>query len=51
MNKRGGFGFSKVFVIIFFIAIAVGYGTQNWHNSLVILAVFAIIKIIWNIFT
>lgn len=51
MNQRGGIGFSKTFVVIFFIAIAVGYGTHNWHNSLVILGVFAILKIIWNILT
>lgn len=51
MNRRGGFGFSKLFVIILFIAIAVGYGTQNWHNALVVIGVFAILKIIWNILT
>ena len=51
MNKRGSLGFSKSFVIILFVAIAIGYATQNWHNSLVIIGVFAIIKIIWNILT
>lgn len=51
MNSKGGFGFSKAFVIFLFLAIAVAYGTRNWYNGFVILAVFAIIKIIWNILT
>lgn len=46
-----GIGFSKTFVFIFFIALAIGYGTQNWHNTVVLLLMFAILKIVWNIMT
>lgn len=44
-----GLGFSKAFIIILFIAVAVGYGSKNWINALVIIGVFAILKIIYNV--
>jgi hypothetical protein len=45
------FGFSKLFVIFIFIAIAVGYGTENWYNAWIVLGVFALVRIIWKLLT
>jgi hypothetical protein len=45
------FGFSKLFVIFIFIAIAVGYGTKNWYNTWIVLGVFALGRIIWKLLT
>jgi hypothetical protein len=44
-------GFSKDFVIVLFICLVVWYGTKNILNALVILAWYAIIKIIWKFVT
>jgi len=44
-------GFAKSFVIFIFIAIAVGYGTHNWYNSLIILGAFAVVRMIWKLLT
>ncbi len=44
-------GFSKAFVIYLFISIAVGYGSGNYNNTLILLGVFVIIRIIWKMLT
>jgi Ca2+/H+ antiporter len=44
-------GFSKIFVIVLFIAVIVGYGSENWVNGLMIVLVYAIIAIIWKLLT
>ena len=45
------FGFAKIFVIFLFIAIAVAVGTENYYNGVVIIGVFAVIRIIWKLLT
>lgn len=49
MNKQGLFGFSKVFIIILFLAAVVGWGTHNLYNFIVIMGIYIIIKVIWNL--
>jgi len=43
------FGFSKLFVIVLFIAFIIGYGSKNIYNALMFIGVYASIKIVWNI--
>jgi hypothetical protein len=50
-NKRAIFGFSKVFVIILGLAALIGFATKSFNNSLVIIIVYVVIKIIWNLLT
>jgi len=45
------FGFSKVFAIIIVIAIIVSIGMRNVYIGIQIVAVYAIIRIFWNILT
>jgi len=44
-------GFSKLFVIFIFVAIVIGYGTKSWVNGLVLIGIFAIIRIVWKLLT
>ena len=45
------FGFSKVFVIILFIALIIGWGSHNWINGIVIISIYVIIAIVWKLLT
>jgi len=45
------FGFSKIFVIVIFLAAAIGYGTKSWMNFFIILGAYALIRIIWKLLT
>jgi hypothetical protein len=42
---------SKVFIIALLLALAVGYGTHNWNNAFIILIVYIIGRIIFNVFS
>lgn len=44
-------GFSKPFVIVLAIASIIGFGTHNIQNFIVIMGMYIIIKVIWNILT
>jgi hypothetical protein len=44
-------GLSKSFIITFILAIIIGYGTHNIQNFFVIMVMYVIIRIIWNILT
>jgi len=44
------FGFGKAFTIILFIAIFFSLGLRNPLIGLQIVAYYAVIKIVWNIF-
>jgi len=44
-------GISKWFIIALILAIIVGIGTHNFVNFLIIIGVYAIGKIIFNILT
>lgn len=44
-------GFSKGFAIALIIAFIIYYGSKNWKNAIAFLAIFAAIKIVWNILT
>jgi len=46
-----GFGFSKLFAVVFIIAVAYAYYIRSWKGAIPILLVFAVIKLIWNILT
>ncbi len=46
-----GFGLSKTFVIFIFLSIALAVGTDNWKNGVVLLGIYAIIKVIWKLMT
>lgn len=43
-----GLGLATSFVIALAIAVALGYYTNNYWNGLVIILLYAIIKIIWR---
>lgn len=45
------FGFSKAFAIVLVIAIIFSFGLRTYFIGLQIIMVYAIIKIVWNIFT
>lgn len=44
-----GLGFSKLFIIILFIAVALSYWNKNWITGAILLVGYVIIKVIWNI--
>lgn len=44
-------GLNKGFVIALFLACVIGYGTKSWQNFFVIIGVYAIFRIAWNLFT
>ncbi len=46
-----GFGFSKLFAIVFLFALAWAYYIRDWGAAIPIIITFAVIKIIWNIMT
>lgn len=45
------FGFSKIFVIFLIISVLIGFATKDWHNGAFLLAIYAIITIVWRILT
>lgn len=45
------FGFTKAFAIVLFIAIIFSFGLRTPWIGVQIIMGFAIIKIVWNIFT
>ena len=46
-----GLGFSKVFVFVMFFAAAYAYYIRSINGFFVIVIPYAIIRVIWNIFT
>lgn len=44
-------GFGKLFVIFLVLAVILGYVTKNFWNGVVLIILFAIIKLIWNFLT
>ena len=46
-----GFGFSKIFAIVFIFALAWAYYIRDWKGVIPIILTYAVIKIIWNLMT
>jgi hypothetical protein len=46
-----GFGFAKSFIIFLIIAVAFSIWTKNAMNGVVLMGIYAVIKIIWGILT
>ena len=46
-----GLGFSKIFVIFLFLAIAYAYYVKSFQGFFVVIIPYIIIKIIWRILT
>ena len=44
-------GLAKSFVIILVLAIAIAVASKNWKNAVVIIILYAIVKIIWKFLT
>lgn len=44
-----GLGFCKSFIIFLGLAIAMWWYTNNYWNGVVLLVIYAIVKIIWNV--
>lgn len=45
------FGFSKSFVIFLFLSVLIAIATHNIWEGLFVFGMYALVKIIWNIFT
>ena len=50
MNKKGLLGMSKTFVIILALALLIGFKT-GWNNFWIIMSIYIIGRIIWNLLT
>jgi len=46
-----GFGFAVSFIIFLIIAGVLSYLTNNIWNGVVLIGIYAVVKIIWNILT
>ena len=46
-----GLGLSKDFILFLIISLIVWIGTENWRNAAALMAVYAVIKIVWRILT
>lgn len=46
-----GFGFCKSFAIFLVLAVLLGYATNNYWNGLVLIIIYAGVKIVWTILT
>lgn len=46
-----GFGFAKGFVIALILAAGLSIWTKNILNGIVILGIFIVVKVIWNLLT
>jgi len=44
-------GFAKSFIIFLLLAIALGYGTNNWWNTLAFIGFYAVVVLIWRYLT
>lgn len=45
------FGLSKSFIIVSIICILIGVGGKDWNSALIIIGVFAGLKVLWKILT
>ena len=46
-----GFGFAASFIIFIALAIGLAWYTKNPWNGIVLIGLYAIIKVIWNVLT
>ena len=46
-----GFGFAVSFVIFIGLAIALAWYTKNVLNGVVLIGIYAVVKVIWSILT
>lgn len=46
-----GFGFAVSFVIFLIIAGILSYATGNIWNGVVLIGIYAVVKMVWNILT
>ena len=46
-----GLGISKTFIIFFILSIVIAIGTKNWKIGVVLMGIYAGIKIIWKFLT
>ena len=44
-------GMSKGFVITLALAGIIGWGTHSFNNFLTVMAIYVIVRIIWNVLT
>ena len=51
LNKRALFGMSKAFVIVLALATLLAFATHNFYNFIVLMGIYIVVKIIWNILT
>lgn len=45
------FGLSKSFIIVLVIALLLGFADKNWKTTLLIIGIYALVKIVWKILT
>jgi len=46
-----GLGINKSFIIFLVLSIFLAVGTKNWKNGIVLMACYAVVKIIWKFLT